>query len=269
MNRLQRTLSIVNSAIGSLSGFQIVSSSCARQAGRTSPQSKLYDHLSQEKKEAISPYLPFSRAQIAQDLFVLSETYNSNTPHYFVEFGATDGIKLSNTYMLEKHLGWTGILAEPAKIWKDELSRNRQCHLDFRCVAPVEGQLLPFVEVGYQSGGSPELSGMVNFSKGDHFARLRAKSSNVYQVKTVTLEALLCHYNAPYNIGYLSIDTEGSELAILQGFPFDRYRFDVITVEHGWNIAKRKSLFNLLLSNGYVRKHRELSCWDDWYVCAR
>jgi hypothetical protein len=41
-----------------------------------------------------------SRAQLRQDLFVLSETqYKRNG--YFVEFGATTGIDLSNTYLLE------------------------------------------------------------------------------------------------------------------------------------------------------------------------
>ena len=54
-----------------------------------------------------------SRAQILQDLWVL---FQSREKHggYFVEFGACDGLSLSNTFLLEKEYGWTGILAEPA-----------------------------------------------------------------------------------------------------------------------------------------------------------
>lgn len=55
-----------------------------------------------------------SRAQLLQDLFVLFCT-ESKERGYFVGVGATDGISLSNTYLLEREYGWEGILAEPAK----------------------------------------------------------------------------------------------------------------------------------------------------------
>ena len=40
-----------------------------------------------------------------QDLFVLF-TLRGKRGGFFVEFGATNGIELSNTCMLEKHFGW-------------------------------------------------------------------------------------------------------------------------------------------------------------------
>lgn len=55
-----------------------------------------------------------SHGQIFQD--VLAHLVSPKTHGYFVEFGATDGYFLSNTYLLEKSFLWKGILAEPAKV---------------------------------------------------------------------------------------------------------------------------------------------------------
>ena len=51
-----------------------------------------------------------SRSQLRQDLFVIFELKGKKRG-YFVEFGATNGIDLSNTYLLETEFSWTGILA--------------------------------------------------------------------------------------------------------------------------------------------------------------
>ena len=72
-------------------------------------------------------------------------------------------------------------------------------------------------------------------------------------------------YNAPKNIDYLSIDTEGTEFEILSNFDFSKHSFHVITCEHNYTpICQR--IFKLLSNNGYVRQYEELSKWDDWYV---
>ena len=55
-----------------------------------------------------------SKSQYRQDLFVLSEL-EFKRDGFFVEFGATNGINGSNSFILEKNFGWKGILAEPAK----------------------------------------------------------------------------------------------------------------------------------------------------------
>ena len=53
------------------------------------------------------------KSQIGQDLFALY-ALDWKRSGYFVEFGATNGVDLSNTFLLEKDFAWTGILAEPA-----------------------------------------------------------------------------------------------------------------------------------------------------------
>ena len=65
-----------------------------------------------------------SKAQLRQDLFVLTHL-DFKTQGFFVEFGATDGIHLSNSYLLEREFDWSGILAEPAKSFEVALRYNR------------------------------------------------------------------------------------------------------------------------------------------------
>src|SRR5215831_9637847 len=49
--------------------------------------------------------LESSNAQRLQDLFVLFHLDNK-VEGYFVEFGAADGISISNTFLLESQYGW-------------------------------------------------------------------------------------------------------------------------------------------------------------------
>ena len=65
---------------------------------------------------------------------------------------------------------------------------------------------------------------------------------------------------------YLSIDTECSELAILQSLDFDKWSFRIITVEHNFSAKTRDSIHALLTSRGYQRALSEISLFDDWYV---
>ena len=46
-----------------------------------------------------------SKSQIGQDIFAIS-LLKAKKHGYFVEFGATNGVKLSNTYMLEQKHDW-------------------------------------------------------------------------------------------------------------------------------------------------------------------
>jgi len=212
-----------------------------------------------------------SKAQLAQDLFVLHQLHDRVDTHFFVEFGATDGVTLSNTHLLEKQFGWQGILAEPARCWHQALQSNRQCTIDFRCITEETGRLVDFLEVSSDPNSelyiSPELSGLASHAdNGDWASEIRRNHSNCYQVETLSLHDLLSQHNAPRDIGYLSLDTEGSELDILKAFDFDAYKIHVITVEHNHKPDLRSGIHSLLSQNGYKRVFAEVSDFDDWYV---
>jgi FkbM family methyltransferase len=202
-----------------------------------------------------------SRAEIAQDLFVLSEL-NFKRDGFFVEFGATNGINSSNSYLLEKNFGWKGILAEPAKIWHNELEKNRTSFIEKNCVWKTSNNKLTFNEAKFG-----ELSTIDNYANSDkHFGN--RKKGTKYKVNTISLIDLLEKYNAPKIIDYLSIDTEGSEYEILSSFNFDKYKFKVITCEHNFT-SNRDNIFNLLSKKGYERKFADVSQFDDWYVLTK
>jgi hypothetical protein len=111
---------------------------------------------------------------------------------------------------------------------------------------------------------APEYSTLDSYSNSDHHQSVRNQGKR-YSVETVSLEELLSFYDAPRNISYLSIDTEGSEYSILQAFDFSKFTFDLITVEHNFT-ESRLRIKNLLNENGYIRILDEYSEWDDWYV---
>lgn len=198
------------------------------------------------------------KSQLGQDLFVLYSLHWKRGG-YFVEFGATNGLDLSNTYLLEKDFGWTGILAEPAKIWHSDLARNRSAAIEVDCVWKESGLSLPFAIVE-----SAEFSTLAHFSDSDVHKKTR-KSSTYQTVNTISLIDLLDRHGAPEVIDYLSIDTEGSEFEILNAFDFSKYTFSVITCEHNFS-NQRGKVYDLLTRNGYVRVFEGLSRWDDWYV---
>lgn len=215
-----------------------------------------------DKEQAFLAYViknfSSSNAQLFQDLFVLFMT-GEKSGGYFVEFGATNGVTLSNSYLLEKSFGWTGILAEPARCWHADLVANRSCKLETKCVWDKSGERLEFNEVSAQ-----ELSTIKTFSDSDGHFQDRQKGE-VYVVETITLNELLEKHGAPREIDYLSVDTEGSELTILSSFDFSKYDIRLITVEHNFTPAREK-IHELLGLNGYKRVFEKFSKWDDWYV---
>jgi len=199
-----------------------------------------------------------SKAQLKQDLFVLLAT-GFKRGGYFVEFGATNGVDLSNTYLLEKSYDWSGVLAEPAKVWQKPLKENRNCSLEFDCVWKKSGQTLAF-----KSAAQGEFSTIEKYSDSDEHAEDR-ESGEVYDVTTISLADMLIKHNAPEVIDYLSIDTEGSELDILSALDFSIYKIAIIYVEHNYNAEKRSGIYALLSEQGYKRRYSNFSKWDDWY----
>lgn len=208
----------------------------------------------------VADLLPVSVAQLQQDLFALVAT-GFRRDGFFVEFGAADGAEFSNSLLLERDFGWTGILAEPARVWHEALRKHRKGPIETDVVWSVTGDVLEFTEARY-----PALSTIGKYADSGRHAEDRRNGAK-YSVKTISLMDLLAKYGAPADIDFLSIDTEGSEFDILNAFDFGRYRFSAIACEHNYT-PNRERIFGLLTSHGYRRVLEQISGVDDWYVQA-
>lgn len=201
-----------------------------------------------------------SRSQILQDLWICFEL-GEKVGGYFVEFGATNGLKNSNTWLLEKEFAWKGILAEPNPVWHPDLRTNRSVHIEIKCVSSKSGEIVSFITT---NDTDPELSGIAKFSDADHFAETRSHGQRI-ELETISLDDLLDKYEAPSLIDYMSIDTEGSELEILSSYSF-KHKFRAISVEN--NPKNESAVDKMLLSKGYIRVFKTFSQWDSWYVSS-
>ena len=161
--------------------------------------------------DEVSELFQESSAQLGQDVFAFLASGRKKRG-FFVEFGAGDGIFLSNTLMLERHHGWTGIPAEPLTEYHESIESERRAVLDKDCVWHSTGEALNFVAAGY-------LSTIKAYQFADFHGQARALGASSL-VTTVSLWDLLERHRAPRTIDFLSVDTEGSEFEILNAFPF-------------------------------------------------
>ena len=205
------------------------------------------------------------KSQLYQDMFA-SFIVGDKFDKTFFEFGATNGIDLSNSYTLERYLNWKGVLSEPSPQWHNELKKNRPyTNIISECIWSESNKELNFFEsdVGV-------LSSLDNFKESDKISmpgntQARVKNGKNIIVKTISLnDAIEEQFNSK-SPSYISIDTEGSEYEILKNFNFKKYRPLVFTIEHNFTELQLK-IDELMFLNNYIRVFKSLTAFDAWYV---
>jgi len=203
-------------------------------------------------------------AQFLQDVWVLTAT-GDQSGGFFVEIGVGDGQYTSNTVMLEREFGWTGILCEPNPTFIDAITRlGRQgSRLVPLAVGPVSGETVAFVNAGERSAIAGPSTPWSRAAE-----RLRPARAAVTPVGTISPRDMLEQQGAPDVIDYLSVDTEGSEPGILRAFPWQEHHVRYLTVEHNHVPGRRAELDSILVPRGYERVMTSWSGVDAWYVHA-
>jgi hypothetical protein len=184
-------------------------------------------------------------SQWRQD-YIVATLFRGMRNGYFVDLAANDAIRISNTYALETNYNWTGLCIEPQARYWPSLAYRQQCQVVGAVIggsnfnASHQEVLFRFPNRAGPQGGIVGVSNRKKLSYPvSHFNEDQRRYS-------LSLAAILDTFQAPTTIDYLSLDVEGSEDSILNDFPFNRYRFKVLTIEN-----PSPSLCNLLQKNQY------------------
>jgi Methyltransferase FkbM domain len=190
-------------------------------------------------------------SQARQDEIV-HKLLNSMRNGYFIDLASNDAVRLSNTYALETHFGWNGLCIEPNPIYWTGLS-YRKCSVVGAVVGATKME-----EVRFKFPKSKAPKGGIIGTKFDN----KVDEWNEGQPRyTVPLEEIFDMFQVPSVIDYFNLDVEGAEEFVMRAFPFDKYQFNVLTIER-----PNDNVVELLLKNNYVRLKQIKAHEDELWV---
>jgi len=186
-----------------------------------------------------------SHSQVGQDKLV-QYILGCKKQGFYLDLAANDAVNLSNTVMLERDYGWTGICMEANPQYMLNLTKRRNCQVVLAAVGSPSGQEVKFALKSI-------FGGIVD----DEYDNTPGEiDSPTVKMKTKAIAEILEELNAPAIIDYMSLDVEGAESFVMQGFPWDTHHFRVMTVERpnddlvelleqkGYHLLRENSLFH-------------------------
>ena len=219
--------------------------------------SELSATLGEKHAIVLQDYFSRSKSQLLQDIVCIL-ALDKTRDGYFLEIGVGNGVDISNTYLLEKSFGWSGLLIEPNRSSHGAIRKNRTAKLDIRAASNTASGSLEFVED----------TGAGEFSKLSTSPSKGSTSDNKvhYQVEVAKLSDMLDQAGAPDTIDFLSLDTEGNEIDILNSLDLGRYKFGFMAIEHNFEPGKEAALELMLSPHGYIRILKNYSAFDAWFI---
>ncbi len=165
----------------------------------------------------------------------IASLLNHKRNGFFVEAGANDGINQSNTYYLEKLLGWKGLLVEPLPELADKCRRTRKgSHIEN---AALVRQNYPHSTVKLRRANLMSMvdDGTICKTEIEHHLKhaelLQQRNSNeIVTVPARSLSSILSEHHLE-RIDFFSLDVEGYEHEVLSGIDFDAVLIDRMLIE--------------------------------------
>lgn len=176
-------------------------------------------------------------SQYDQDEHVL-KIMRYKTGGTFIDLAANQAVHISNTFAMERDYDWTGLCIDANYyVWED-LAR-RKCTVVAAAVGKEKNEEIPFK---YRNAGDEAAYGGL-IKEGMKQAH---RTPNEGTVLTTTLNEIYEEFALPHTIDYLSLDIEGAEEYAMMDFDWNKYSFNVITVEgHNENLRLK------LMQQGY------------------
>ena len=178
---------------------------------------------------------------------IIRDFFQDRREGFFLDVGCAWPTKDSNTYFLERELGWSGIGVDALPDYANGWQRERPSSRFFNyLVTDHPGPPEKFFR--------SELPGISSIAPRKTFSGREVQYTEI-RVPTTTLTKLL-EGNRVARIDLLSIDIEGAELQALAGFDIDRFRPELVCIE--WFHVGREKVMAYFAAHGYERIERYL-----------
>jgi len=168
---------------------------------------------------------------------VVRDFFQDRKGGFFVDIGASHYQKDSNTYYLEKELGWSGLAVDAIAEYEADYKRHR----------PRTLFLARFVSD--ETDAETTLFVPNDRRQSSDWRRPEYGPAEERRVATVTLNDLILQQRIS-SIDFLSLDIELSEPKALAGFDVERYRPALVCVE-AW-LPVRQQILDYFARHGYT-----------------
>lgn len=194
-------------------------------------------------------------SQVNQATYLLK--YLNYRSGFFIEAGANDGISMSNTYMYEFFMDWTGLLVEPNEHRFNKCKENRPNSIVENLALVSSDYQKDYIRGSFDGDTNSMTARVIDFRQEvfnkNYFKEilLHLRQRKIVKVRASTLDNLIEKHKIKA-IDLLYLDTEEYELPILNGINLDKIRPKFIVVEIFPNENSFNSINDHLANNKYI-----------------